>query len=174
MNTADKKAAVTQSFQNFGAYASHDPHITNHIGRVRNLYSNLGYRRTNWTHAKWNDVHGAPLHTPIIDLKQLALHFTWRLPIIGGPRILRIDRADKGPALNTRHISGIGSKKETIGTLLLIQSNGDTCILHLVHQGIVLLLRTISPVHVVWFTDSFHIFYPFKEAAVFCGRLHFD
>ena len=87
--------------------------------------------RTQRSHAKGNDVHGAPAHAAVKESMQFFFHFSRMHPIIGGARVRLIGGAYEGATFHSCHIFWVRTAEKTIGALLFIEANKRTAFNHL-------------------------------------------
>src|SRR5215471_15237463 len=126
MHAADEFPFSPENLQHRVAYPRHDMHASHDVGRVSDLYSDLGNRRPDWTHAVRNYVHRAPNHAAGIKSTQRVLHFLGIFPVIGWSSILEVLRADERPIFQPGDVGGIRTDQNAVGPLSRIQRDGNS------------------------------------------------
>ena len=94
--------------------ASHDVHVGDHVGRVRDLDGELGAGGLDGAHGEGDDEHGAAGHAALVELGQLGLHLLGSAPVVGGAGILLVLRADEGPALHASNVAGVRARQVAV------------------------------------------------------------
>ncbi len=95
-------------------HASHDPHARRHVGRVGQLDAEHRPLRLEVTHDERDHVHRAALHAALVEATHEGLHLLGVHPVVGGPRILLVERADVGAVLDPRDIDRVGGGVEGV------------------------------------------------------------
>ena len=73
-------------------------------------------------HHERDDVHRPALHAARVELAHDGLHLVRVHPVVGGPAVLLVDRADVGAVLDARHVGGVGGRVERVRLLLGVQA----------------------------------------------------
>ena len=126
VQAAHELTILTERLQYAGADPSHNVHVGDDVRRVGNLYADLRNRGTDWAHAVGDHIHRAARHGTGIEPLQLLSHLGGIFPIIRGAGIVLAERADESPVLHARHIAGVGTDQNTVGSLLGIQRDSDS------------------------------------------------
>ena len=169
VQAADKIVGlIAQLIKSGLSHTGHDVHVQNDIGRVGQLNADFGERGTDRTHAVGDDIHGAALHTAVIQLFELFIHDLRVFPVVGRACILFVSGADIGSAFNTRDIVDRSAVQQASREFLLVE------LLHLpdrdrkVTQLLELLLAAVNPDHLVRFDKRFHFLNPVEDIFVVC------
>ena len=83
----------------------------------------LEMRRPERAHRERDDIQPAPGHRAPEQLGELALHLGGVAPVVGGPGVAFVLRADEGAILDPRHVVGIRAGQVAAGPLRLVQAD---------------------------------------------------
>ena len=65
-------------------------------------------------HHERDDVHRAALHAAVVEVAHDGLHLVRVHPVVGGPAVLLVDRADVGAVLDAGHVGRVGGRVERV------------------------------------------------------------
>ena len=82
---------------------------------------NIGLSASRWPMHEGHDVHRAAPHAAPVELGHDRLHLLRVHPVVGGPRVLLVDRADEGAVLDARDVGGVGLGEERVGLDLRVE-----------------------------------------------------
>ena len=100
--------------QHVGAHPRHHPHRGGDVGGVGDLHAEHRLLGLEVAHHERDDVHRAALHAALVELAHDGLHLVGRHPVVGGTRVLLVDRADVGAVLDARHVGRVGRRVEGV------------------------------------------------------------
>ena len=148
------------------ADASHDAHIHNDVGRVRELYTDFCHGRPDGTHAEGQDVHSAALHCAVEEALELAAHVVGIFPIVGGAGGVLGIGADEGAIFDAGYIIGIGTGIKAAGPEFLVEPDESAIGDHFLAQVVVFFLGAVDPVDARGVREFGHFLDPAKEVVV--------
>ena len=91
------------------------------VRRVGDLHAEHRVLGLEVAHHERDDVHRPALHAARVELAHDGLHLARVHPVVGGPAVLLVDRADVGAVLDARHVGGVGGGVEGVGLLLRVE-----------------------------------------------------
>ena len=89
------------------------------VRRVGDLHAEHRVLGLEVAHHERDDVHRPALHAARVELAHDGLHLVRVHPVVGGPAVLLVDRADVGAVLDARHVGGVGGRVERVRLLRL-------------------------------------------------------
>ena len=107
--------------QHRGAGAGHHPHRHGDVRRVGELDAEHRVLGVEVAHHERDDVHRAAPHAAGVQPAHQVLHLGRVHPVVGGPAVLLLHRADEGPVLHPRHVGGVGGGVERVRLDLRVQ-----------------------------------------------------
>ena len=132
-----------------GAHAGHDVHRGHDVGAVGDLHAELGVLRVRRSHAERDDEHRATTHAAPEELGHGGLHLGRVHPVVGDPRVLRVDRTDEGALLDPGDVVRVGGGVERVRLLLRVEPGVGAGLDELIGEARPLLLRPVAPHHPV-------------------------
>ncbi len=142
------------------AHARHDPHVDDDVGRVGDLDADLAERRVERPHGERDHVHRAPRHAAVEERAQRLAHLLRLRPVVGGTGVVLASRADERAVLDAGHVARVRAGEEGARALLGIERREGAARDHLLTEGAVLLLRTVTPVDVRGPAEPAHLVHP--------------
>ena len=114
--TAGTKSASSSSIrsQHVGAHPGHHAHRGGDVGRVGDLDAEHRLLGLEVAHHERDDVHRAAGHAALVEAAHERLHLGRVHPVVGGPAVLLVDRADVGAVLDPRHVDRVGGGVERV------------------------------------------------------------
>ena len=100
--------------QHVGAHAGHDAHRDGDVGGVGDLDAEHRLLGLEVAHHERDDVHRPAPHAALVELAHERLHLVRVHPVVGGPAVLLVDRADVGPVLDACDVDGVGGCVEGV------------------------------------------------------------
>ena len=82
---------------------------------------NIGLLGLEVAHHERDDVHRAALHAARVELAHDGLHLVRVHPVVGGPAVLLVDRADVGAVLDARDVGRVGGRVEGVRLLRRVE-----------------------------------------------------
>ncbi len=101
--------------QHGGADAGHHAHAGGDVGGVGDLDAEHRVLGLEVAHHEGDDVHRAALHAPLVEVAHEDLHLLGVHPVVGGPAVLLVDRADVGAVLHAGDVDRVGRGVEGVG-----------------------------------------------------------
>ena len=83
---------------------------------------NIGVLGLEVAHHERDDVHRPALHAALVELAHDGLHLVRVHPVVGGPAVLLVDRADVGAVLDARDVGRVGGGVEGVGLLRRVEA----------------------------------------------------
>ena len=96
-------------------------HRDDDVGGVGDLDAEHRLLGLEVAHHEGDDVHRAAPHAPPVEVGHDRLHLLRVHPVVGGPRVLLVDRADVGAVLDARDVGRVGLGEERVGLLLRVE-----------------------------------------------------
>ena len=168
MQAADPVVGIAQLAQRAVARAGHDQHGQRNVNGIRDLNADSGGGGTKRPHYEGNDVHGAALHTAVVDLAQHGVGLFRVHPVVGGARVLLAAAADKGAVLHTRNVEGIGAMQYAAGQLFLIEQVQLARGKRLSAQNVGLLVAAVEPENLVRLAQGDGFVHPRQHGRIGC------
>ena len=160
MKAFHKITISSKNIDNSLSHASHDVHIYHNVFRICYFYADVRNRRTNWTHAIWNDIHGSAFHATIQKFVECLFHLTWINPIVGRPSVLFSATANKGAVFHPGYITRIGKAGETVRSFFFIESNECSFLYQEITHFIILRFGPVTPAKLIRLTQIGSLFDP--------------
>ena len=135
--------------EHVGAHAGHHAHRDGDVRRVGELHAEHRLLGVEVTHDEGDDVHRAALHAAGVEPAHDVLHLVGVHPVVGGPAVLLVDRADVGAVLDARHVGGVGGCVEGVGLDLGVEPGERAGALESPGELLPLLVGAGAPVDVV-------------------------
>ena len=169
VQAGDEVAVVAQHLERAGAHAGHDPHRHGHVGRVGDLHADVGDVRAERAHGERHHVHGPALHRAAEELGERLAHLGRVPPVVGGPGVDLVGRADEGPVLHPGHVARVGVGPVAVRPLGLGQPGEGALVHQQLAQPVVLLGRTVAPLDRVGGGERRHLLHPGDQLAIVGG-----
>ncbi len=150
------------------AHAGHDTHRQGHIAAVGDFNTQSRNVRTQRSHAERHHIHGAALHRACKQTFHPVSHLDRIGPVVGRAGIGLIFGANKGPALDARHILGIGGGIIASRTLGLVQCLQRALGNQIGDDLLLFFFGTVAPVNTVRLGQSCDLRHPGHEALMLC------
>ena len=100
-----------------GAHAGHDAHGDGDVGGVGELDAEHRALGLEVAHDERDDVHRPAPHAALVEAPHDPLHLLGVHPVVGGPAVLLVDRADVGAVLDAGHVDRVAGGVEGVRLL---------------------------------------------------------
>ena len=166
VQAGDEVAVVAEHVERALAHAGHDPHGGGHVGRVGELDADLGDRGAERAHAEGDDVHRVTAHRPAELLRQNRPHLLRVAPVVRRARVLLARRADERAVLHPRDVARVGEREVRVGSLGVAQTLEGARVDQALGDPVVLLRRSVAPVHRVRLRERRHLLHPAQQLLI--------
>ena len=167
----DEVATLANLLECRGTHARHDLHVDHDVRRVGELNAELRDVRAERAHGEGDDVHRATAHGSGEEAPEDALHLDGIHPVVGGPGIGFVLRADVGAALDACDVTGVGSREEGIRAQLRIESDEGAAVHHLGGETLPLRIGAVAPDDLVGLGQLRDLLDPLEQLLVAGGRV---
>jgi hypothetical protein len=130
-------------------HAGHDPQAGRDVSAVGQLDAHPAVGGARRSHQVRDDVEGATPHRPPEQRGQLVDRLPGGHPVVGGPGVVLLLRADEGQVFRPGHVGGMAPVEVGTGILLGIELQEGAVLDHPGDEGAVLLLGSVAPVNPV-------------------------
>ena len=107
VQAGDEVAVGAEHVENLLTHAGHDAHVRDHVGRVRELDTDLRDGRAEGAHAEGNHVESPALHAAAKQTRERRPHLGGVAPVVRRTCILLARRTDEGAILDPRDVGRI-------------------------------------------------------------------
>ena len=159
-------AVLADQLERRPAHPGHDAHVDDDVRRVGDLDTELGDPRAQRAHRERHHVHRATAHRAGEQALEGVAHLHRVGPVVGGPRVLLVQRADEGPVLDPRDVGRVGAGKERVRALGVVQAYERAALDEQRGEPVPLLLRAVAPLDPVGLGQVGYLLHPLEQLLV--------